>query len=70
MNCPMKKPPIKASLTRLLLSLSCSLLFSACSDNKPSMEEQDACFHEYIDKYKEEYPEATLRKTAALKCYQ
>jgi hypothetical protein len=46
------------------------LLFAACADSKPSIEEQDACFDEYIDTYKEEYPEATLQKTAALKCYQ
>lgn len=66
----MKNLPIRAMLIRLMLSISMFLLFTACADSKPSIEEQDACFDEYIDTYKEEYPEATLQKTAALKCYQ
>lgn len=66
----MRNLPIRAILIRLMFSLGIFLLSPACADSKPSIEEQDACFDEYIDRYKEEYPEATLQKTAALKCYQ
>ena len=62
--------PFRAMLTRLVFLLSMLLLSPACVDSKPTIEEQDACFEEYIDTYKEDYPEATLQKTAALKCYQ
>ncbi len=62
--------PIRAMLIRLMFLLSMFLLSPACNDSKPTIEEQDACFEEYIDTYKEQYPEATLQKTAALKCYQ
>ena len=64
------KLPFRAMLTRLVFLLSMLLLSPACVDSKPTIEEQDACFEEYIDTYKEDYPEATLQKTAALKCYQ
>jgi hypothetical protein len=66
----MMKLPFRAMLTRLVFLLSMLLLSPACVDSKPTIEEQDACFEEYIDTYKEDYPEATLQKTAALKCYQ
>lgn len=66
----MKNLLTSAILIRWMLPLSIFLLVPACADNKPSIEEQDACFDEYIDMYKQEYPEATLQKTAALKCYQ
>jgi hypothetical protein len=66
----MMRLPFRAMLTRLVFLLSMLLLSPACVDSKPTIEEQDACFEEYIDTYKEDYPEATLQKTAALKCYQ
>lgn len=51
----------------LLLVLWC---LAGCHSSKPSIEEQEACFEEYVEEYSGLYPEATVKKTAALKCYQ
>jgi hypothetical protein len=51
----------------VFLLLGCAV---GCQDSGLSIEEKDACFEEYIEEFKGLYPEETLRKTAALKCYQ
>ena len=42
----------------------------ACSQNAPTVADQQKCFDDYIAQHIESYPLATLEKTAALKCYQ
>ncbi|HCO58082.1 MAG TPA: hypothetical protein DIT38_07950 [Burkholderiales bacterium] len=32
-------------------------------------EDRDACFDRYMAEFKGQYPDSTLEKTAALKCY-
>lgn len=56
-----------SKLYLVFLLLGCAV---GCQDSGLSVEEKDACFEEYIEEFKGLYPEETLRKTAALKCYQ
>ena len=49
-----------------------SLIFflgSGCAEDQKTTEDPDLCFERYIEEYADQYPEATLRKTAALKCF-
>ena len=42
---------------------------SGCAENQKTAEDPDLCFERYIEEYADQYPEATLKKTAALKCF-
>ncbi len=44
-------------------------LSSGCSEDQKNTEDADLCFEQYIEEYADQYPEATLKKTAALKCF-
>lgn len=60
----------KAVMLRLVSSLLV-LLMAACAPADPAvLEEQDRCFEQYIAEFRGQYPQATLKKTAALKCYR
>lgn len=45
-------------------------LLQGCSkEDATTDEDKDACFNRYMTEFKGQYPESTLEKTAALKCY-
>lgn len=60
------KPPYKSGVAILSLII---LLGTGCAEDQETMEDPDLCFERYIEEYADQYPEATLKKTAALKCF-
>jgi hypothetical protein len=45
-------------------------LLQGCSEEDAiTDEDRDACFDRYMAEFKGQYPDSTLEKTAALKCY-
>ena len=59
------KPSYKWGVAILSLIV---FLGSGCAEDQETTEDPDLCFERYIEEYADQYPEATLKKTAALKC--
>jgi hypothetical protein len=64
------RPRNRANFSKLYLVVPLLGCAVGCQDSGRSVEEKDACFEQYIEEFKGLYPEETLRKAAALKCYQ
>jgi hypothetical protein len=53
-----------------MLSFSLLILMMGCESSQSSdPAAQDKCFNDYLAEFRGKYPESTLKKTAALKCY-
>lgn len=53
-----------------MLALSLLMLMFGCESSKSiDTSAKDKCFNEYLAEFRGKYPESTLKKTAALKCY-